>query len=62
MQQPIWLHPMRIRTQNNARTIRKLTEGIVRYPLPRALISKAALTKPTCFTNAVKVSEWRTAM
>jgi len=34
----------------------------VRYPLPRALISEDALTEPTCFTNAVKVSEWRTAM
>jgi hypothetical protein len=60
MQQPLHLHPTR--SQNNVMTIRKLTDGTVHYPLPRALISEAALTVPTCFTNAVKVSEWRTAM
>jgi hypothetical protein len=55
MQQPLHLHPTR--SQNNVMTIRKLTDGTVHYPLPRALISEAALTVPTCFTNAVKVSE-----
>jgi hypothetical protein len=53
---------MRTRSQNNVSTIRKLTDGTVRYPLPRALLSEAAITEPTCFTNAVKVNEWRTAM
>jgi len=53
---------MRTRSQNNVRTIRQLTDGTVRYPLPRALLSEAALTEPTCFTNAIKISEWRTAM
>jgi hypothetical protein len=62
MQQPLRLHPMRIRSQNKVRTIRKLTDGTVRYPLPQALISEAALREPTYFTNAVKVSEWHTAM
>jgi hypothetical protein len=62
MQQPLRLHPRRTRSQNNVRTIRKLTNRTMRYPLPRALISEAALTEPTCFTNAVKVSEWCIAM
>jgi hypothetical protein len=53
---------MRTRSQNNVNTIRKLTDGTVHYPLPRALLSEAAITEPTCFTNAVKVSEWRTAL
>jgi hypothetical protein len=61
-QQPTRIHPMRTRFQNNVSTIRKLTDGTVRYPLPRALLSEAAIIEPTCFTNAVKVSEWRTAM
>lgn len=61
-QQPTCIHPMRTRSQNNVSTIRKLTDGTVRYPLPRALLSEAAISEPTCFTNAVKVSEWRTAM
>jgi len=61
-QQPTRIHPMRTRSQNNVSTIRKLTDGTVRYPLPRALLSEAAITEPTCFTNAVKVNEWRTAM
>jgi hypothetical protein len=61
-QQPTCLHPMRTLSQNNVSTIRKLTDGTGRYPLPQALLSEAAITEPTCFTNAVKVSEWRTAM
>jgi len=61
-QQPTRIHPMRTRSQNNASTIRKLTDGTVRYPLPRALLFEAAITEHTCFTNAVKVSEWRTAV
>jgi hypothetical protein len=61
-QQPTRIHPMQTRSQNNVSTIRKLTDGTMRYPLPRALLSEAAITEPTCFTNAVKVSEWRTAM
>jgi hypothetical protein len=62
MQQPLRVHPIRTRSQNNVRTIKQLTDGTVHYPLPQALLSEAALTEPTCFTNAIKVSEWRTAM
>jgi hypothetical protein len=59
---PPRLHPMQIRSQNNVRQIQQHTNGTVRYPLPRALLSEAALLEPTCFSNAVKVSEWRNAM
>jgi hypothetical protein len=38
------------------------TDGTVRYPLPQALLSEAAPIKPTCFSNAIKISEWRNAM
>jgi hypothetical protein len=61
-QTPTRIHPMRTRSQNNVCTIRQLTDRTVRYPLPRALLSKAALIEPTCFSNAVKISEWRNAM
>lgn len=56
------IHPIRTRSQNNVRIIRQLTDGTVRYPLPRALLAESALIEPTCFSTAVKVSEWRTAM
>jgi hypothetical protein len=35
---------------------------MVRHPIPRALLSEAALLQPTCFSNVVKVSEWCNAM
>jgi hypothetical protein len=38
------------------------TDGTVRYPLPQALLSEAALIEPTCFSNAVKINEWCNAM
>jgi len=61
-QTPTRIHPMRTRSQSNVRTIRQLTDGIVRYPLPWALLFEAALIEPTCFSNAVKISEWCNAM
>jgi len=59
---PPHIHPMRTRSQNNVQRIRQLTDGIVRYPLPRALLAESALIEPTCFSNAAKVSEWLNAM
>jgi hypothetical protein len=59
---PSRIHPMRTKSQNNVRLILQLTDGTVRYPLPRALLAKSALIEPTCFSTAVKVSEWRTAL
>jgi hypothetical protein len=59
---PPRLHPMRTRSHNNVRQIRQLTDGMVRYPRHQALISEFALLEPTCFSNAIKVREWRNAM
>jgi len=53
---------MRTRSQNNIRKLRQLIDGTVRYPLPRALLSESTFIEPTCFSNAVKISEWRNAM
>jgi hypothetical protein len=53
---------MHTRSQNNVRQIRQLTDGTVKYPLPRALLSETARLELTYFFTAVKVSEWRNAM
>jgi hypothetical protein len=53
---------MLTRSQNNVLRIRQLTNGTVRYPLPRALLAESALIEPTCFSTAAKVNEWWTAM
>jgi hypothetical protein len=59
---PPRIHPMRTRSQNNVRRIRQLTNGTVRYPLPRALLAESALIEPAYFSTTVKVNEWRTSM
>jgi hypothetical protein len=48
------------RAQNH----RTYTDSIVRYPLPRALLSttEASLIEPMCFTKAVLIPKWHTAM
>jgi hypothetical protein len=61
-QTPTRIHPMQTQSHNNVCTIRQLTDRTVRYPLPQALLSEAAPIKPTCFSNAIKISEWRNAM
>jgi hypothetical protein len=55
---------MRIRSINNIVQPRQLTDGRIRYPLPRALMAEThlALIEPTCFSNAVLIPEWRIAM
>jgi hypothetical protein len=53
---------MGARFHNNVRQIRQLTDGMVQYSVPRALLLESALLEPTCFSNHVKVSEWRNAM
>jgi hypothetical protein len=59
---PPRLHPMRTRSQNDICKLQQLIDGPVKYPLPRALLSEFALIEPTCFSNAVKINEWRNAM
>jgi len=53
---------MGARFHNNVRQIRQLTDGTVQYSVPRALLLESALLEPTCFSNHVKVSEWRNVM
>jgi len=55
---------MRTRSINNIVQPRQLTDGRIRYPLPRALMAEthSALIEPTCFFNAILIPEWRTAM
>jgi hypothetical protein len=58
------IHPMRTRSINNIVQPRQLTDGRIWYPLPRALMAEthSTLIEPTCFSNAVFIPEWRTAM
>ncbi|BBG99703.1 Far-red impaired responsive family protein, partial [Prunus dulcis] len=38
------------------------TDGTVRYPLPHGLLSVGVTHEPTCFSQAHKHAEWRSAM
>uniref|UniRef100_A0A2N9F2C9 Reverse transcriptase Ty1/copia-type domain-containing protein n=1 Tax=Fagus sylvatica TaxID=28930 RepID=A0A2N9F2C9_FAGSY len=61
---PIPSHPMITRSQNNITKPRKPTDGTILYPIPRALLAAvdSSITEPTCYSTAVKIPEWRTAM
>jgi len=61
---PTRLHPMVTRAQNQIVQPRIFTDGRVKYPISRALLAvhDVALTEPTCYSNVVKVPEWRQAM
>jgi len=43
---------------------RVFTDGLIKYPIPRALlaVSNTDIAKPTCYTNAVKITKWKQAM
>jgi hypothetical protein len=58
------IHTMATRAQHNIRCPCHFTDGTVRYPVPRALltIQASALQQPTCYTTAVNVPEWLQAM
>jgi hypothetical protein len=55
---------MRTRAMDNIIQQRKLTDGTIRYPIPRVLLaeSPSTIVEPTCFSNAITVPEWRNAM
>jgi hypothetical protein len=55
---------MHTRSMNNIVQTRQLTDGTVRYPAPRGLLTQhaSATQEPTCFSNAVSIPEWRNAM
>uniref|UniRef100_A0A2N9H904 Reverse transcriptase Ty1/copia-type domain-containing protein n=1 Tax=Fagus sylvatica TaxID=28930 RepID=A0A2N9H904_FAGSY len=58
--------PESTRSKNHISKPKHLTDGTVRYPLPKALVAAAmdtaALTEPTSFTSASKHPKWRQAM
>jgi hypothetical protein len=61
---PPRVHAMTTRSQNNIFKPSILTDGRIKYPTPKALTASLALheVEPTCFTQASKHAEWRTAM
>ena len=52
------------RSKNSITKPKTFTDGTVRYPVPSALLAdgNSSIIEPTCFTNAVKDSNWRAAM
>jgi hypothetical protein len=44
--------------------LRVFTDGRVKYPISRALlaVTVSALEEPTCYSNVIKLPEWRQAM
>jgi hypothetical protein len=64
LQQPVSSHPMVTRAKNNIIKLRQLTNGIVCYPIPRALLVEFTThdLEPTCYTSAMKDPHWRRAM
>jgi hypothetical protein len=61
---PVRTHPMCTRSMNNIIQKRQLTDGTIRYPIPRVLLAEtqSAGVEPTCYSKAVTVPEWRNAM
>jgi hypothetical protein len=57
-------HPMTTRSQANIFKPKPMFPGIIKYPLPKALLAAQThgLHEPTCYTEASKSPEWRTAM
>jgi hypothetical protein len=58
-------HPMTTRSQNQITKPKTFTDGTIRYPLPKALLAVtdcSTTSEPTCYSSAVKSSEWRQAM
>jgi hypothetical protein len=61
---PASIHPMVTRARNNISKPRELSDGRIRYPLPRALLVESSPIdiEPTCHSLTVKDKHWRTAM
>uniref|UniRef100_A0A2N9ELD8 Reverse transcriptase Ty1/copia-type domain-containing protein n=1 Tax=Fagus sylvatica TaxID=28930 RepID=A0A2N9ELD8_FAGSY len=57
-------HPMHTRSHDNIVQPKQFYPGIIRYPLPKALltITNSTPPEPSCFTEASKSPEWRAAM
>jgi len=61
---PTRIHPMVTRVQNQVVLPRVFTDGRIRYPISRALLAvqDSEFAEPTCFSNDIKIPEWRQAM
>ncbi len=59
-------HPMITCSKNHITKPKLPLDGMIRYPLPKALIAVAHSSisepEPTCFTTAAKSHAWRQAM
>uniref|UniRef100_A0A2N9FN59 Reverse transcriptase Ty1/copia-type domain-containing protein n=1 Tax=Fagus sylvatica TaxID=28930 RepID=A0A2N9FN59_FAGSY len=57
-------HPMHTRSCDNIVQPKQFYPGIIRYPLPKALltVTNSLPPEPSCFTEAYKSAEWRAAM
>ncbi|CAL9000116.1 unnamed protein product [Prunus brigantina] len=53
---------MRTRLQDGIHKPKLYTDGTVKYPFPRALLTVVEHIEPTCFSQATKHTEWRDAM
>ena len=57
-------HPITTQSKNDVRKPKSLLADFVSKPPPKAYFTDSAMleTKPTCFTQASKHSQWRAAM
>ncbi|BFG29446.1 hypothetical protein CerSpe_157200 [Prunus speciosa] len=56
------VHPMRTRLRDGITQPKHHTDGTIRYPIPRALLTVLENTEPTCFSQATKHPKWRATM
>uniref|UniRef100_A0A2N9FSQ2 Uncharacterized protein n=1 Tax=Fagus sylvatica TaxID=28930 RepID=A0A2N9FSQ2_FAGSY len=57
-------HPMTTRSRANISKPKQMFPGLIKYPLPKALLAvhETSLHEPSCFTEASKQPQWRSAM
>lgn len=57
-------HAMTTKSQNNIFKPKPPSDNFIRYPLPKALLTSLTSSdiEPTCYSEAIKSSQWRTAM
>jgi len=54
--------PKRTRLQHDIVQPKIPTDGTIKHPIPRALLTVIETTEPTCYTQASKHAIWRAAM
>uniref|UniRef100_A0A2N9HU77 Reverse transcriptase Ty1/copia-type domain-containing protein n=1 Tax=Fagus sylvatica TaxID=28930 RepID=A0A2N9HU77_FAGSY len=61
---PLSHHPMTTRSRANISKPKQMFPGLIKYPLPKALLAvqEPSLHEPSCFTEASKQPQWRSAM